>query len=59
MTKRPPAAPIVPDEVAGCLANASRKPLSDAEIEALIKARLKAEDEATMQRPVKVVTRQK
>jgi hypothetical protein len=36
------------DEVAGCLANAARKPLSEAQVEAAIKARLKAEDAAAM-----------
>jgi AbrB family looped-hinge helix DNA binding protein len=47
------------DEVAGCLANLSNlatpthKPLSDAQMHAAIKARLKAEDTATMSRPVK------
>ena len=38
------------DDVAGCLANASRKPMSDAQVEAAIKARLKAEDAATIPR---------
>ena len=36
------------DDVAGCLASASRKPMSDAQAEVAIKARLKAEDAATM-----------
>ncbi len=39
------------DEVAGCLANAGNtrhKPLSEAQTQAAIKARLKAEDAATM-----------
>lgn len=35
------------DEVAGCLASASRKPVPEAALEASIKARLKAEDSAT------------
>lgn len=38
------------DDVAGCLAGASRKPPSEARVEAAIKARLKAEDAATMRR---------
>ncbi|MBK6386316.1 MAG: AbrB/MazE/SpoVT family DNA-binding domain-containing protein [Rhodoferax sp.] len=46
------------DEVAGCLASAgsaTRKPLSEAQTQAAIKARLKAEDAATMRptRPAK------
>lgn len=47
------------DEVAGCLANLgnlatpNHKPISDAQVHAAIKARLKAEDAATMNRPVK------
>jgi len=36
------------DDVAGCLANAARKPLSEAQVQAAIKARLKARDAATM-----------
>ena len=35
------------DEVAGILASSNRKPLSEAQVEAAIKARLKAEDVAT------------
>jgi AbrB family looped-hinge helix DNA binding protein len=42
------------DEVAGCLANAARKPLSEAQVEAAIKVRLKAEDAATMRRTTKL-----
>ena len=41
------------------LTSASRKPLSDTQVEAIIKARLKAEDAATMQRPAKVDPRPK
>ena len=41
------------DEVAGCLASASRKPTLEAALEASIKARLKAEDLATMRAVVK------
>ena len=44
------------DEVAGCLsklATSTTKPLSDAQAHAAIKARLKAEDTATMSRSVK------
>jgi AbrB family looped-hinge helix DNA binding protein len=50
------------DEVAGCLAylgnlgklaTSNHKPISDAQVHAAIKARLKAEDAATMSRPVK------
>ena len=44
------------DEVAGCLANlasSAHKRLSDAQVQTAIKARLKAEDAATMSRPVK------
>ena len=56
--------PVVPartttlDEVAGCLANLgnlatpTHKPLSDRQVHAAIKARLKAEDTATKNRPV-------
>lgn len=58
MSKRQPF-PTVRDAAVGCLANPSRKPLSDAQVEALIKARLKAEDAATMQRPAKVEPRPK
>lgn len=42
------------DEVAGCLASSVAKnatPLSDDQVHAAIKARLKAEDAATMSRP--------
>lgn len=51
-----PATPTNIDQVAGCLFNLAtsiRKPLSDAQTHAAIKARLKAEDAATMSRPVK------
>jgi AbrB family looped-hinge helix DNA binding protein len=41
------------DEVAGCLANAARKPLSEAQVEADIKARLKTEDAATIRHATK------
>lgn len=41
------------DDVAGCLANAARKPLSEAQVQAAIKARLKAEDATTMRRRAK------
>lgn len=44
------------DDVAGCLASAAEKsvrPLSETEVSAAIKARLKAEDAATMSRPTK------
>ena len=41
------------DDVAGCLAGASRKRLSDDKVHAAIKARLKAEDAATMSRTTK------
>ena len=41
------------DAVAGCLASAPRKRLTDAEVHAAIKARLKAEDAATMRRAAK------
>ena len=41
------------DAVAGCLANAPRKKLTDAEVHAAIKTRLKAEDAATMRRAAK------
>lgn len=58
MNKRQPV-PIVQGDMATRLTSASRKPLSEAEIEALIKARLKAEDAATMQRPAKVDPRPK
>ena len=53
MNKRQPV-PIVPGDMAAPLTSASRKRLSDTQIEAVIKARLKAEDAATMQRPAKV-----
>ena len=45
--------PIVQGDLATRLTSASRKPLSDTQVEAVIKARLKAEDAATMQRPAK------
>jgi AbrB family looped-hinge helix DNA binding protein len=35
------------DEVAGCLASAARKPLSDAQVKAAIQAKLRAQDVAT------------
>ena len=44
------------DEVAGCLAGLAKlavKPLSDAQIDAAIKARLKAEDAATKSKSAK------
>ena len=41
------------DAVAGCLSNAPRKRLADAEVRAAIKSRLKAEDAATMRRVAK------
>ena len=44
------------DEVAGCLSHlgtSARKPLSDSQVHAAIKVRLKTEDAATMSRPVK------
>ena len=41
------------DAVAGCLANAPRKKLTDAEVRAAIKIRLKAEDAATIRRVAK------
>ena len=44
------------DEVAGCLAKPGKltnKPPSDEQVNAVIKARLKAEDVATMSRPSK------
>ena len=47
------------DDVAGCLASASRKPMSDAQVEAAIKARLKADDAATMRAGAKAGTRRK
>ena len=53
MNKRQPG-PLVQGDMATGLTSASRKPLFEAELEALIKARLKAEDAATMQRPAKV-----
>ena len=58
MNKRQPV-PLVQGDMATGLVSASRKPLSEAEIEALIKACLKAEDAATMQRPAKVDPRPK
>ena len=45
------------DDVAGCLASALRKPMSDAQVEAAIKARLKAEDAATIPRRAGARTR--
>ena len=50
-----PAQVTTLDEVAGCLAGLvtlTKKPLSDAQIEAAIKARLKAEDAATKSRSI-------
>jgi AbrB family looped-hinge helix DNA binding protein len=47
------------DDVAGCLASASPKPMSDAQVEATIKARLKAEDVATMPRGAKTGSKRK
>ena len=44
------------DEVAGCLGNlaaSARKPFSDAQVHTAIKARLKAEDAATLSRPAR------
>lgn len=41
------------DEVAGCLASATQRPLSEAQVLSAIKTRLKAEDAATMTRPRK------
>jgi AbrB family looped-hinge helix DNA binding protein len=37
------------DEVAGCLARADSKPLTDAQVKAAIQAKLKAQDLTTMQ----------
>ena len=54
MNKRQPV-PIVQGDMATRLPSASRKRLSDTQVKAIIKARLKAEDAATMQRPGKVV----
>lgn len=54
-----PARTTTLDEVAGCLANLvnlatpTHKPLSDRQVHAAIKVRLRAEDTATMSRPVK------
>lgn len=54
-----PARTTTLDEVAGCLSKVGKptistsKPLSDAQVHAAIKARLKAEDAATMSRHVK------
>ena len=51
-----PAKTSTLDEVAGCLsmlATSTRKSLSDAQTQAAIKARLKAEDTATISRSVK------
>ena len=47
------------DDVAGCLASALRKPMSDAQAEAAARARLKAEDAATIPRGAKAVSRRK
>ena len=47
------------DDVAGCLASASRKPMSDAQAEVAIKARLKAEDAATMGSGAKATLKRK
>ena len=47
------------DDVAGCLASALRKPMSDAQAEAAAKARLKAEDAATMSRGAKAGSKRK
>ena len=47
------------DDVAGCLASALRKPMSDAQAEAAIKNRLKAEDAATMPRGAKAGSKRK
>ena len=58
MNKRQPV-PIVQGDMATRLTSASRKPPSDTQVEAVIKARLKAEDAATMQRPAKVDARPK
>jgi AbrB family looped-hinge helix DNA binding protein len=41
------------DGVAGCLANAPRNKFTDAQVRAAIKARLKADDTATMSRAAK------
>ena len=47
------------DDVAGCLASALRKPMSDAQAEATAKARLKAEDAATIPRRARANSRRK
>lgn len=47
------------DDVAGCLASASRKPMSDAQAEAATKARLKAGDAATMRGGAKATLKRK
>ncbi len=47
------------DDVAGCLASASRRLMSDAQAEAAIKARLKAEDLATMPRGARTGSKRK
>ena len=47
------------DDVAGCLASASRRPQSEAQAQAAIKARLKAEDAATMPRGTTAGSRRK
>lgn len=55
-----PARTTTLDEVAGCLADfghpatSARKPLSESQVHAAIRARLKTEDTATMSRPVKL-----
>ena len=41
------------DQVAGCLAGATRKPISSAQVRSTIKARLRAEDAVTMQSAAK------
>lgn len=47
------------DDVAGCLASASRRLMSDAQVEATIKARLKTEDAATMRGGAKATLKRK
>ena len=58
MNKRQPF-PLVQGDMAARLTSASRKPLSDKQVEAITKARLKAEDAATMQCLAKVNPRPK
>ena len=48
-----PAQVTTLDEVAGCLAGLTKKTLSDAQIDAAIKARLQAEDAATRSKSIK------